>query len=299
MALLKKPMKGCVVKNREALVFPLLASPKLDGIHAIKRGGKTVTLAFKDIPNDFIREGLDYNLPEGAEGEIVVGDTFQDTDSAVMSVEGEPDYVLHMFDLVDTSDLKRPYDERLADMEEWFETKGGDPTIQMVPTILVDSLEMLDAVEKHCLDNGYEGTMLRATKGPYKEGKSTEKQGYLLKIKPFADAEAVVIGFEEQMQNNNPVTVDATGRSKRSSHKANKVGKNTLGKLLVASTGWKMTFAIGTGEGLTDEKRKEIWDNRADYLGAIVKYKFQEIGSKDKPRIPIMLGFRSKEDMNV
>jgi DNA ligase-1 len=36
---------------------------------------------------------------------------------------------------------------------------------------------------------------------------------------------------------------------------------------------------------------------RKKLLGKIVKYKYQEIGVLEKPRFPVFLGFRDKEDM--
>ena len=65
--------------------------------------------------------------------------------------------------------------------------------------------------------------------GPYKCGRSTVREGYLLKLKRFADGEAVILGCCEQMHNANAAQQDAFGRTKRSSHKDNKIGKATLG----------------------------------------------------------------------
>ena len=56
---------------------------------------------------------------------------------------------------------------------------------------------------------------------------------------------------------------------------------------------------IGTGRGLTDDLRKEVWNNRKAYVGQLVKYKFQKYGSKDAPRLPIFLGFRHPEDVTT
>jgi len=79
------------------------------------------------------------------------------------------------------------------------------------------------------------------------------------------------------------------------------VGKGTLGKFLVREVGdvpWKdREFAIGTGEGLTQLLRQQIWDAKETYLGKIVTYKYQPHGVKDLPRLPIWKGFRDKRDM--
>ena len=38
---------------------------------------------------------------------------------------------------------------------------------------------------------------------PYKQGRSTVREGYLLKVKTFLDDEATVVRFEERMHNGN------------------------------------------------------------------------------------------------
>jgi len=136
--------------------------------------------------------------------------------------------------------------------------------------------------------------MLRSPDSRYKCGKSTAKEGILLKMKRFLDAEAIVIGFEEEQSNTNEKEKDELGLSKRSSKKAGKVPAGTLGALLMKSLDGKMSFGIGIG--FDDETRKTIWDNRSKYLGKIASYKYQEIG-KSAPRFPVFLTFRSKLDL--
>ena len=91
--------------------------------------------------------------------------------------------------------------------------------------------------------------------------------------------------------------INEMGNSVRSAHKENKVGKNTLGKLIVTSKLWPKPFPIGTGQGLTDELRQHIWDNQEKHLGKIWVYKYQAYGSIDAPRQPILKGMRDPNDM--
>jgi DNA ligase-1 len=141
--------------------------------------------------------------------------------------------------------------------------------------------------------------MIRDPEGPYKCGRSSVKQQYLLKIKPFEDGEAKIVGFEEQMENTNEAEKDAFGHTKRSSHKAGKVPKGTLGKFVVRRLSDDLEFRVGTGKGLTNTLRQEIWDNQKKFLGKIIKYKHQAIGAKIAPRIAIFLGFRDLRDMTA
>lgn len=157
---------------------------------------------------------------------------------------------------------------------------------------LVDG-EHLESYEECCTKHGYEGVMLRAPEGPYKQGRSTAKEGYLLKLKRFEDAEATIVGFEERMHNANEATKDERGYTKRSSHQENKVGTGTLGALIVRGVTAFEGIEFNIGTGFDDEQRQDFWANREAMLGETVKFKFFEVGVKDAPRHPVFLGFRS------
>lgn len=46
------------------------------------------------------------------------------------------------------------------------------------------------------------------------------------------------------------------------------------------------------------KNNEEIWNKQVELIGSTVKYKYFEIGVKDKPRFPIFCGFRDKRDMS-
>lgn len=290
-----KPMLAATVEDVDELPFPMIASPKLDGIRCLKIDGKVLSRSLKPIANKHIRKVLEHVLPEGADGEIMSGDTFQATTSAVMSHGGEPEFAFCMFDYV-PEDLKEPYTKRVRRMHQTVMAACSPIVILPVKTVW-DSEELL-AYEAKCLARGYEGVILRDPEGPYKCGRSTLRQGWLLKLKRFVDSEAEVIGFVEQLRNENEATVNALGYTERSSKKAGKVPAGTLGKLKVRDLKTGVEFAIGTGKGLTADLRSRIWTYPEFFVGQIVKYKYQPIGVKVAPRLPIFLGFRDERDMS-
>jgi DNA ligase-1 len=147
------------------------------------------------------------------------------------------------------------------------------------------------AYETNHLLAGYEGVMGRSLHGTYKQGRSTLREGFLWKLKRFTDGEAKIVGFDEQLHNANEATKDELGRTKRSSHKANKIGKDTLGALKVVDCATGIDFDIGTG--FDDNERAAIWADRAGWLGKTVKYKSLAIGVKERPRHPVYLGLRT------
>lgn len=320
----KRPMKAeTLVENiadldNVTINYPVIGSPKIDGIRCLKDDGKVLSSTLKPIPNKFTRNALAAVLPDGADGELTPAsgdEDFQECSSSFMSHEGTPAFTYWMFDYVRTiADLAKPYVERLKDLRDFFDPddEGNDSfaldedgcSIRMVPTRLIRNRKELDAFLAKCLAMGFkEGIIIRSVGSPYKHGKSTLKEGYCLKIKYRVDSEAIVIGFEEQLHNTNAAKKDERGLTKRSHAQSGKVPAGTLGKLLVRDIKTGVEFEIGTGKGLTKEFRQEIWDNQRKFKGKIVKYSYQPAGTKDKPRQPSayceegFLGFRHPDDM--
>lgn len=295
---IKKPMLAQhLTKPFSSLTYPQLATPKLDGIRCLIKDNQAVSRTFKLIPNLYIRQCLQ-GLPDGLDGELIVGSIFQETTSAVMSIRGEPDFTYHIFDYF--ASTPEPNSEGYYDRITKANATVYHPQCKILIPVWVNHASMLEEYEKQQLELGFEGIMIRTSNSPYKFGRSTEKEGYLLKIKRFEDAEARILGFEEQMENCNELTMDKLGHAERSTHAGGKKGKNTLGAFCVRGLGlhWRgKEFKIGTGLGLTKELRQEIWNNRGEYMGKIIKYKYQKAGSKDKPRTPVFLGFRDLEDI--
>ena len=154
---------------------------------------------------------------------------------------------------------------------------------------------MLFRSEKECLDKGFEGLIIRSGKSPYKCSRSTLREGYMMKVKRFSDAEAIVVDFVEYEHNTNEAEKDNFGRTKRSDKKEGKVPGNMLGKFILELPDGRR---FGCGTGFDMEQRKEIWANKEQYLGKIVKFKYFEVGVKELPRHPVFLGFRHPDDMD-
>ncbi len=280
----------------ENIKFPVLATPKIDGIRCLKVNGQALSRSFKPIPNHHIRNYIEANCPDGFDGEILCGDGFSDVQSMVMSREGTPEFTYLVFDYV-TDSLTETYHNRLCKLSQFYDYMAENSNVNILRPSLINNLEELYAIMQKHLAEGHEGTMIRSPESPYKCGRASLKEGYLTAIKYFEDGEAEVIGFEELMHNDNEKELDAFGHSDRASKKENMRAANTLGALIVNDPKFG-EFKIGTGKGLTAELRQEIWDNRGTYLGKLAHYRYQPHGVKDKPRIPVWHGFRDPEDMS-
>lgn len=296
--MITRPLLASTLDDISTLKYPVLATPKLDGIRVLKVKGKAVTRRFKPIPNKHIRTLLEKYLPDGVDGEIMTPGTFNDIQSKVMSHDGEPKFSFYVFDYVKNS-LTKPYKDRMLDMVNDLESVVKDSTlpfsINLLTPVLVRTVDELLELESQCLEHGFEGVMIRQPEGKYKCGRSTPKEQILMKLKRFYDAEAIVIDFEEKMQNENTQERDEFGLSKRSSKKDGLVAANTLGSLIVEDI--KTGVKFGIGSGFDDALKQEIWLHKRKYKNKIVKYKYQSVGVKDAPRFPVFLGFRSKLDI--
>ena len=266
-----KPMLAASLKNSKDeemtfsdLTYPLGASIKLDGIRCLRINGKTLSRSFKPIPNTYIQSQMNQLTIDNLDGELITYNangsvrTFNEIQSDIMSEDGEPNFRFEIFDYVKDS-LNKPYMKRISDLGvlhlPWF-------CSLIMPTIINNEIELL-AYEEQAIADGHEGIMTRRLDGPYKCGRSTFKSQDLIKVKRFKDSEAIIIGFEEKLRNENEVTIDALGHTERSSAKAGLVPAGTLGNFLVRDMYTNIEFEIGTGIGLNDILKQKIWNDKA------------------------------------
>lgn len=272
------------------ILFPVLATPKIDGIRALMVQGNLVSRTLKPIPNIAVRTALESVLPDGCDGEIMYGDTFQSCTSAVMSRQGPASgFTYYAFDNVgsNASDINTPYQERITALSQLMATprqvqllKTAQKlvTVIVLVPVLLKNMAGLDSFEAKALASGFEGVIVRRPDGRYKLGRSTPKEALMLKIKRFEDAEAVVTGVDELVHHDQP-----------------KEKPSRLLGAIVAVMPDGVMFKIGTG--FTAQQRKDFWTARKSLVGRLVKYKFFRIGTAEAPRFPTFLGFRDPRDM--
>ena len=111
-----KPMLAGKCERPDALSFPVLATPKLDGIRCLKINGRALTRSFKPVSNRFTRGWIEANLPDGLDGELIVrGTTFSETAGHIGRESGEPDFTFAVFDYV-SDGVDVPYACRMQEL---------------------------------------------------------------------------------------------------------------------------------------------------------------------------------------
>lgn len=272
--MITKPMLAGNCEDITKLKYPIFVSPKIDGIRALTINGNAYTYSrinekFKPLKNYMIRTLLK-ELPTGLDGELITLDTagaantFNDTQSKVMSKNVQTTFQYLVFDYLPSNSTTLPFFSRL----ELLSKLTLPFFVSLLPQTRLENAEQLELYEAQCVEQSYEGVMIRAINGPYKQGRSTLNEGYLLKLKRFEDAECEVIDVEELV------------REHHDEH------TNMLGALVCKYN--DVLFNIGTG--FTDLQRKSFWAARFK-LPKHATFKYQKHDMKNAPRMPVFKAF--------
>jgi len=285
-----KPMLAAdlakVNNDLTTLRYPKLGSPKLDGLRCVIWEGVAYSRNAEPLPNGYLQDWVRANGLHNLDGELIVGSPVETgegtvlgrTMSGIKRRDGTPDFTFHLFDSPER--LAPEFEANFTFLSEEF---AGCDRIEIVPHLNVaDALEA-ENVERYFIEQGYEGIMLRDPTAPYKNGRSSLRQEWLVKLKRFIDGEAVITGYEEAEENTNEATRDVLGRTKRSSAKAGKIGKGMIGTILAKDKKWgPMRLSPGI---MSHAERKAHFENGGrSLIGAVCHWRCFGYGIKDRPR---------------
>jgi ATP dependent DNA ligase-like protein/DNA ligase-like protein len=291
-----------IPKNLSMIRYPALASLKYDGWRMFEHDGEVRLRSLKPPKNlntqKVMRELFAASASigvRGLDGEALPGDPWdpnamQACTSAFNAHHTVTPFGFYVFDCFQNPNA--PFVERLKyahDAVERLREMGFD-WVHPVEHMLVHNEAELFAYYDEIIAKGGEGVMGRDPRGPYKYGRSTMRESWLWALKPYVDDYAVIIGYEEMLENQNELTVNERGYAARAGFKENMVPKGTLGKFICQSPNFPKTFGVGMGVGLDFALRDRVWADRPGYLGDIIKYKYQLIGVKERPRQPKFMG---------
>lgn len=234
-------------------------SEKLDGVRArwdgkqmISRGGTIFaaptwfTAGFPALPLD---------------GELwIAPGRYEDTSSIVRKKEpheGWRNIRLMVFDLPEHGGT---FDQRVMAMKRLV-AQTDSPYLAIIEQQTVNSEEELRLRLQAVLDRGGEGLMLHRKTAYYASGRTHD----LLKLKPFMDAEAMVIGYRP-------------GQGQFAGH---------VGSLKVR-TDQGVVFYIGSG--LTHEQRRN-----PPPLQSRITFRYQGLTKNGIPRFPVFLRMRNEQ----
>lgn len=298
-----KPMLACDFDEGK-LRFPLIAQPKTDGVRSLHVTGALTGRSLKPHKNRYVTEqfsdpryaGLDGEMFRGPKSNITAQSLCRDTSSDLGTIKGEPQVCWKVFDYITEQSAKLPYVHRFVLLQDAVE-RLGNPAVFAVDSRWCRTISDLYSLEEMWLALGYEGACIRDPEGMYKEGRCTVKEGGLLRIKRFVDAEALVTGIEEGNQNENEATVGLLGQTERSSHQENMVPNGMLGTLLCTEILTGLPIRVSAGE-MGHDTRKLYFDHPELIVGKVAVFKHFPKGRKVQPRFATFKCIRNVEDMS-
>ena len=299
---MKKPHLACDV-DYTRLCLPICVMPKYDGVRGLHIFGKLHGRSLKAHPNHTMTTYFSKHGMDGMDGELCYGDPTttnqnlcNNTGSVTRTVHclNIPDW--HLFDYITPQTAHLGFirrHEMLCDLVRL----SANPKMFVIPYTICHTLEAVLDLRDDYLNAGYEGIILRSLDGKHKNGRATVVEGQFMRDKPVEDAEGELLSIVEAQENLNEAYTNELGRTARSSHKENLLGKGMVGALVLRDCETGKEIKIGPGT-LSHNLRIQMWENPQDYLGKIVKYKRLAVGAKDAPRQGRFWAWRSAEDMS-
>ena len=278
------------------IIYPCLASGKLDGIRGCVQDGQLVSRSLKSSLNRHITAMLSTAEFEGLDGELTVqGERWNDfnhNQSVIMEQSAKPKFTFHVFDDISQdmrADARKTRTATIVSLlsafnHSHFNANGVE--LKSVKQHLVNTPEELRALYDEYRSNGYEGLIVMSPSGKYKNGRSTLKQQIMLKLKPSSDDEGVLIGVNAVYHN-----LDA-GNTKM---QGNLVKGSRAGALVLLWKGRKIF--VGPGK-MSHALATDVLNNFDKYKGKLVTFTYMELYASGEPRSARFKGFRSKEDLS-
>lgn len=234
-------------------------SEKLDGVRARWDGSHLVSRSGNIFaPPDWFIQGLP-SMP--MDGELWTGrGRYEEVSSIVRKQQPHDGWRSVRFLIFDLPEHGGTFDERVQAMKHLVGQHQW-PYVDLIEQFLVKSEEELTQRLHNVMDQGGEGVMLHRKTARYASGRSHD----LLKLKPFSDAEATVMGYRP-------------GKGKY-------LGQ--VGSLQVQTDEGKIFF-IGTG--LKDEERQH-----PPPLKSRITFRHQGFTKNGIPRFPVYLRIRDEE----
>ena len=288
-----KPMKAenC---DLNLIRFPVACLVKLDGVWGGQMPGQNFTArTLKPFKNSVVENIFSHPLLAGFNGELAVGSltdgaTCRRTSSVVNSYYWNSSReipTLYPFDYVTESSAKLKFTDRYLILSDKIDQLPPElrQFVKPLPAVkLCKTLEEVLEFHEMVTGLGYEGTILRWHHAPHKNGRSTVKEGYLLRLKDQETDEAIVLSLVEAEENQNIEQINELGETFRTSHQENKVGKGMVGSFICTWNG--IEISVSAGE-LDHTERREIWET-GNWVGRTIQFRYMKYGMKDKPRFP-------------
>ena len=316
--LTKKPFRPMLaakcdsIADLRRLPYPVFGTPKIDGFRCTILDGEPQTRTGKPIPNVAVADWLRHHFAgcTAIDGELLLVDVqtgqplpFTKT-SSVLRAFGAPSIGAYQKPDGTAGEYRTAFIafdyEFLGSFEGWYSRMQALHTscwsAHAITMELIEDEAAAISYNERCLAAGYEGVVFRTGHGLYKQGRSTWTDAAMVKVKPWADDEAVVVGVIEAMTNVGERKFDELGYSRTSHRQEDRVPAGMLGALRVRSPKWPIDFEV-SARMMPHWRMRELWEQRDELLGSLITFKYLDYGGKDAPRHGLLVELRPKWDV--
>lgn len=297
--------------------YPLWGFAKIDGVRGVHVEGGLTGRSMDPFKNSAVVAKFSDPVYAGFDGELTIDGRLTGSDLCSLTTglmnrakikKGEtalPDNACwNLFDYLDDLVIDLMYCERYTALADHI-NKCQPPHVHLLPYTVIENEEQALAFIETCLDgtapglNGEpcEGAIFRDPAAQHKSGRATEKLNDYWRFKPVSDKDALVLEVYEADENLNEAKKNSLGRTERSSHQENKVGKGVAGGFICRDIETGDTIRVPAGCMKHDE-RKAVFENPALIVGQHIKYRSLDTGLKDAPRQARYICRRAAEDMS-
>ena len=270
------PMLAHQYENKKKEIkFPCFVQPKLDGVRCVVVNNKLYSRngnRFPELPHienelsllnkdNLILDGELYT--DDINFEKIVGLVKKFKKSEEDEKNSEKIY-LNVFDYIDH---KLPYEQRMKNLDNFFEKNKNMKYIKQVKTEECKNQEAIyDFLEKYTKE-GYEGVIIRNKKGNYEENSRSVN---LQKLKKFIDEEFEIIDY---------TTPDT--------------GKEVGCVIWICKTKDGKKFNVRPSGNY--QERKNLYKNAKKFIGKMLTVRYQELTNGKVPRFPVGVAIRDYE----
>jgi len=279
----------------------MMLSPKFDGVRFEIKSDGVYSRSMKLIPNEQIQKMFKPVCDTLRRHEVLEGEfwspKFPCREIAGLcnrsNAEVHESYNLWLFDYTQMPSDSFKFDlthfqrrEVLSDHFDKHDLKSH--YCMIIPEMKVNNAEEAVNAFKIHTSNKQEGVVMFDNRKTYKYGRVTVKQGIGFKMKPHKEEDLLILDVTERMMNLNESTKDELGHSTKRNTVDAKRGTGIAGTFICKynDTTTKVTI---TG---TEAERREIWNNKTEYINKYVITKSMDYQSKDKPRHGRMVGIK-------
>lgn len=262
--------------------YPIYVQPKLDGYRCIYRDGMLWSRSGKPFRN--LNLPLHFKALFGVKDYVLDGELYAhgiafNNLQKILNTENAPIPATLKFIVYDCLHIanwdykicKKTYEDRLKDLRKVVNSQIADhqKVIDIANDLVQTSKEAVD-IYKNCLQNGYEGVMLKAPDGLYQWKRTTVKSGEMLKFKPFKSVDLEVKEIYEGEGN----------------------FQGMAGGVVVDYNG----TPVRCGSGFDVALRKEMANEPSKFIGKVAQIKYFEQTEDNSLRFPIFERWREEKD---